>query len=213
MGWEAQNTQLLVSRARLAIYVTWVLIAFTLAMLLIEASEVAGIVDPLTMSEVLSYAYIFVGFGHSLVFVISMVLVGMWIYRAHANLHESGRGALTVSPGWAVGWFFIPIANLFKPFQAMRELWNASMGDADSYSAPAPQSVGLWWGSWLVANMVGNFSTQMSLRGGDETFWLSALLGAISSVALVVCARCLLHLIRDITQAQTSGAMAAEVFA
>jgi hypothetical protein len=51
----------------------------------------------------------------------AFVLVGVWIYRANANAHALG-GDLSVSPGWAVGWFFVPIACLFKPYLAMRRL-------------------------------------------------------------------------------------------
>ncbi len=53
----------------------------------------------------------------------------MWVYRAHANLRESGMEELRHSPGWAVGSYFIPIANLFVPFSAMRALHNRSNGE------------------------------------------------------------------------------------
>jgi len=39
----------------------------------------------------------------------------VWFYRAHANLSGLGAEYLTYSPGWAVGWFFVPIFSLFRP--------------------------------------------------------------------------------------------------
>lgn len=47
--------------------------------------------------------------------VLAVVAAGIavlrWIYRASRNAHAFGP-AMTVTPGWAVGWFFVPIANL-----------------------------------------------------------------------------------------------------
>ena len=28
---------------------------------------------------------------------------------------------MTISAGWAIGWFFVPFANLVMPYQAMKE--------------------------------------------------------------------------------------------
>src|SRR4030095_8115621 len=56
----------------------------------------------------------------------SFVSLLVWIYAAHANLPALNAGPLEFSPGWAVGWFFIPIANLVKPYQAVVEIWKGS---------------------------------------------------------------------------------------
>ncbi len=51
----------------------------------------------------------------------------VWMYPAQKNLPAlQPTRPLEVSPGWAVVWFFVPIMNLFRPFQAMRQLWNES---------------------------------------------------------------------------------------
>jgi len=46
-----------------------------------------------------------------------------WIYRTNKNLHVLSSEHMTFSPGWSLGWYFIPVANLFKPYQAMKEIW------------------------------------------------------------------------------------------
>ncbi len=43
----------------------------------------------------------------------------VWVYRAHANVHALGFNELKFSPGWAVGWWFIPFFNLVQPARAM----------------------------------------------------------------------------------------------
>lgn len=50
----------------------------------------------------------------------------IWQHRAQKNLEGLGATWLRFTPGWAVGWWFVPFANLVKPFQTMRELWKAS---------------------------------------------------------------------------------------
>jgi hypothetical protein len=60
-----------------------------------------------------------------LALIACFVLVGRWIYRTNANAHLLG-GDMTISPGWSVGWYFVPVANLFKPYEGMKETWFAS---------------------------------------------------------------------------------------
>ena len=58
----------------------------------------------------------------------------VWQHRAHANLWAFARSGLRFTPGWAVGWWFVPIASLWKPFEAVRELWKASDPGSDPLS-------------------------------------------------------------------------------
>ena len=46
-----------------------------------------------------------------------------WIYRTNFNLRALSQERMSFTPGWSVGWYFVPIANLFKPYQAMKEIW------------------------------------------------------------------------------------------
>lgn len=47
----------------------------------------------------------------------SFVFIGMWIYRAAWNGRVfAGARQLDFTPGWSVGWYFLPIANLWKPY-------------------------------------------------------------------------------------------------
>src|SRR4051812_9992979 len=98
----------------------------------------------------------------------SFILVGRWIYRASANAHALSS-EMTISPGWAVGWYFIPIANLFKPFQAMREIWMASHFRGNWHGEPSPSLLTAWWGLWIVVNILDNLTTQFGGRDPDGT--------------------------------------------
>lgn len=73
----------------------------------------------------------------------------IWQHQATANLWARAEPGMRTTPGWAVGWWFIPVANLWMPFVAMRELDRRSMG-----REAAPRSgalVGVWWLVWVAA--------------------------------------------------------------
>jgi hypothetical protein len=90
----------------------------------------------------------------------AFILVGCWIYRASANAHAIG-GDLTVTPGWAVGWYFVPFANLVKPFHAMKETWLASHYGSDWGRGDATDLLNWWWGLWLVSNIIDNIDWRL----------------------------------------------------
>ena len=88
-----------------------------------------------------------------------------WIHRASANLGSLGAQGQRFSPGWALGWWFIPIMNLFRPYQVIREIWIGSDPDVTSPQLaswlspwsrpPVPALLKLWWALWIITNFVG----------------------------------------------------------
>lgn len=113
------------------------------------------------------------------VFLGSAIVVGRWIYRASANAHALSN-EMTVSPGWAVGSYFIPILNLFKPFQGMKEAWLASHHRSNWHGEPTPGLLIVWWTLWLVTNILGNISLRMSMENED-----GSLTGAVATIELL----------------------------
>lgn len=78
----------------------------------------------------------------------------MWIYRMNFNLRAQTDKHMEITPGWAVGWYFVPIASLFKPYQAMREMHAVS----HEGEATTDELLKWWWGFWLVSNVVGQIA-------------------------------------------------------
>jgi Domain of unknown function (DUF4328) len=88
-----------------------------------------------------------------LLFIATVVAWCIWQHRSQRNAIELTGGGLRFTPGWAVGWWFIPIANLFMPFQTVRELWGASHG-GDAWRRLAKWSViGWWWALFVLSNV------------------------------------------------------------
>jgi hypothetical protein len=97
-----------------------------------------------------------------LVFIAGAVLTLRWIYLANANARALGATDMMATPGWAVGWFFVPLANLVMPFQTMRELWKASARPADWQMERAPGAILLWWLLWLASGVTGSIASALS---------------------------------------------------
>lgn len=199
----------LASRARTAAAVVAVTVAGYLGMAIISVLEYLKLIDyeaatlaPLTMLAVA------VGLVQVTAFLASIVLVAMWIHRAHENLVEAGYHK-QFTPGWAVGWFFVPIANLFQPFRAMRELWNLSHQQNDSPHDVAASELSVWWGAWIVGSVLSNFGSREI--SGDNNFEL--LVGAAGAVSLAICAWLLRRIIQRITAAQRQMVGMADTFA
>jgi hypothetical protein len=127
------------------------------------------------------------------------ILVGRWIYRTNANAHLLSE-EMTISPGWAVGWYFIPVANLWKPFQAMKESWLATHYSGNWHAEPVPSLLGWWWGLWLTTNFIGNISFQLSRVGGDSSLviFLSVAQAALNVPLCVI----LIRLMRRLAHTQ-----------
>jgi len=101
-----------------------------------------------------------------LALIACFILVGRWIYRANANAHRLSAD-MTISPGWAVGWFFVPVANLVMPYQAMKEAWRESQEAAGQFDEVESPLLPWWWGLWIGSNVVANLSLMMGGRAPD----------------------------------------------
>lgn len=118
----------------------------------------------------------------------------VWIHRAARNLRALGRERLVFTPGWCIGWFFVPIANLYKPYRAVAELWQASdpdLGsDRDSWgTASLPSVLGPWWGFWILSNAVGNAAARLPVLLQGVMGPVSCLLTGVAAVLCVVVMR------------------------
>jgi hypothetical protein len=136
------------------------------------------------------------------------LFVGLWIYRAHANLFDFGLPGLAYSPGWSVGSLFVPFVNLLVPMRAMRELWNRSHGEDEYQAAMEVPIVSAWWacfvgGVFLAAIQYVVFAINVLTNIEFITPPLiEATLGVLGQAMLLVSILCLFRIITAITRAQ-----------
>lgn len=139
-----------------------------------------------------------VGLGQLIVLVASGFLILRWIHRANWNARALGAENMQFTPGWSIGWYFVPIVNLWKPYQAMKEIWMASSKVKEWQSQTVPGLLGLWWTFWIAYSMLGNASFWMSMRAKEIDDLISANIVTILSdvAALPLCAVFLMILTR-----------------
>jgi hypothetical protein len=104
-----------------------------------------------------------IGVLQFLLFVAAGVAILMWIHRANANARALGATSMRYTPGWSVGWYFIPIANLWKPYGAMKEIWKASANPGNPDAAQRSPLLPWWWGMWITSGILGNAVLRLSL--------------------------------------------------
>ncbi|MGC1272771.1 MAG: DUF4328 domain-containing protein [Planctomycetaceae bacterium] len=112
-----------------------------------------------------------IGFVYTGLYLVLAIAYLRSLYVLNRNARALGADDMSTSPGWTVGWFFVPIASLFKPFQAVRDLWKASVPTAgrwqENRSSPI---VGWWWAFYLISAFFGQatFRTSLSAETIDQ---------------------------------------------
>jgi hypothetical protein len=82
---------------------------------------------------------------------VAVPLFVIWVHRMQANTFALGILGLRYTPAWAVGWYFVPIVNLWMPYRVMREIWCANRNPAGWQYDRAPGALILWWLLWLAS--------------------------------------------------------------
>ena len=129
---------------------------------LAKGSVPSGTNDPLTGMDLLK---VVVGLVKFALIIATGIAFLHWIHLANRNVRGFGARHLEFTPGWAVGWYFVPILSLWKPYQAMKELWRASCNPLSWQSEGTPPLLSYWWGLWIISNIVSQASFRLSLRG------------------------------------------------
>ena len=81
---------------------------------------------------------------------ITAVFILTWIHRANHNARQLGAADMRFTPGWAVAWYFVPIAWFWKPYQVMSEIWRASRHPSYWRGQPVSLLLPWWWILWIV---------------------------------------------------------------
>ena len=130
----------------------------------------------------------------------------VWLRRAYRNLALVGSKRSRFTTRQAVGYWFIPLVNLVRAYQVMKDLWlrSESMNDRDAYDdLPAPPLLSGWWGmslAWgllepVVAATARNARTALELTNVTDV----ALVGSVVGIVAMVLA---IRVVRGIDQRQ-----------
>lgn len=92
------------------------------------------------------YADLFDGLSILVAFILFVSWLS-WLYKAHSNLSTIGATDLKYTDASCVWWNFIPIANLWKPYSAIKEIFTQSQRCATGEALPSKSGIILlvWW--------------------------------------------------------------------
>ena len=141
-----------------------------------------------------------------LVFLPAALLTLRWVYRVNANAQRLASG-MSVSPGWNVGWFFVPAAHLWKPFSGVREVWAVS-SDPDRWtSVSTPRALWGWWACWVVSDILGWVSLVLTwdVYGVKLVPYLP--LDIVAAVISLGATLLLIQVVRDLSRMQAGTIM------
>jgi hypothetical protein len=137
-------------------------------------------------------------------YIVAFILAGATFLRlillSSKNARALGAAGMQFTPAWAVGWYFVPVMSIWKPYQAMKEIFKASHPDFDKDwdQAPTPAILPVWWTVWVIVNTLGQAIFRFTLRAEsiDELLvssWLTLVSDAmdlpLGVVAMVVVAK------------------------
>jgi hypothetical protein len=119
---------------------------------------------------IFSLALILISYSTNIVFLV-------WQHRAAKNLLALNENASTHSPGWHVGWWFVPFASLIMPLRCISELANGSkpenVSDETYVADQSPSNLtGFWWFFYIFSGIVaiGNGFFAVTLTKNPENW-------------------------------------------
>lgn len=104
-----------------------------------------------------------------------------WQRNTNKCLRANGREGMRFTPGWTVGWYFVPLANILMPPQMMQELWQGSDPKADKVgwkASPKSNLVWAWWISFIAGNAISRIALASAASGERSASLLIDAVGA-----------------------------------
>lgn len=116
--------------------------------------------------------------------IVTWIFCFVWIYRMTRNARAISAAPMDVSPGMAVGWFFVPFINLFMPYISLREVVRASSPLGDASDGP----LAIFW-FFFAARLVDVAITRYLDRSATEIpdFILIDQLAMVGHAATILC--------------------------
>ena len=138
----------------------------------------------------------------ALLIVANGIVFLLWVHRATANLRCFSREPLRFTAGWAVGWFFVPLMNLVRAPQVIKQIWIRS-SYPERPDTWTPAVVGWCWGCWLLAGLTQRIATALGRTEASLDQLLAASWTAIGAKVIYIAAfMCAIAIVRRIDQMQ-----------
>ncbi|WP_144392093.1 DUF4328 domain-containing protein [Pleionea sediminis] len=153
-------------------------VGFKYSILLFDANAGKAVSDSeyTNIEDLFSLAIVF----QSIMVILCSIVFIIWFHRAYKNLIAFGLERLSYSPGWSIGYWFIPIVNLFRPYQVAKEIWQRCAPEKEikllgENFTEVSNIVSWWWAFFLFSTITGRVSNKLMERSEDIDSFLTAL--------------------------------------
>jgi len=169
---------------------------------IVYASQALAVAD----GEASDFRQGVIGIVYIAVFIVSGFLILRWIHRANYNARQLGAENMKFTPGWSIGYYFIPILTLWKPYQAMNEIWKASKSPSDWEHSTTSPILPIWWALWLISGFLDQaiFRFSKSAESLQELLNIN-LITQVSNFLDIALALVLLSIVNNIYHMQMSS--------
>ncbi|MBN1207110.1 MAG: DUF4328 domain-containing protein [Myxococcaceae bacterium] len=111
---------------------------------------------------------------------LSVLFFLRWLHLAVRTAKLLGLDPGT-TPGWAVAWWFVPLANLYDPYLVLRGLWRC-LGGTSKRSA----AVSAWWTAWVLGAIAWCVQMYLLWNLAAEPFLLTSTLLAAFAAQVIL---------------------------
>ena len=152
--------------------------------------------------------------AHTLTFLLCAVPFGMFLVRANKNARTlttvegrelAGTGLARFTPASMVWWFFVPVLNFVRPFQALKVVWSASAREAaQRWRSEGDYVLSWWWGAWVVGSLLGSAASAAARAKVEPT--TNNILLALQSLAWIATCAAAIQMLRALERRQATRA-------
>jgi len=184
----------------------WILIAFYLMLVLTIAFIASNLMQYDMMQKVYTLEEVeandlrqqIIALAYYLTFILCAVFFILWFRRAYYNLQAIGISTLHTD-SWAAGSWFIPILNLYRPYQIMAEIWEQTQNRISNNPHESKVLIGLWWGGWVIGSIIDQISDRVGRPGTLEAIESSTLLVIVSECISLITLILIILIIRKVS--------------
>lgn len=130
-------------------------------------------------AQIISWAYL-------AAIIVAGVAFLAWLSRSVDNSPSLGTGTPEIGPRWAIGWWFVPIASFWKPYQVVQDLDYRMSADA----APRSRLVTAWWlafiGGGIAALVIGAMPGPTDLEGASTALTVALGLNVVQALGALL---------------------------
>lgn len=154
--------------------------------------------------------YLVSGNVQNLANLVTAVVFIIWFHRTRRNAEVFDPSVQRMGPGWAVGGWFVPVANFWFPYRVASGVWEASAQTRpDGGWRTVPRTpLNLWWGAWIVTVLAARVTGRLWERAVEpaEIVRAAGLVAASDAVDIVAAVLAVLY-VRAVTGMQVERAL------